>query len=81
MIGLEKPNEYQVTLSWPDAKGTVRISENSKVVSVLPASAKSVTLNAAGGSQVSYLMEQISRRRQNHFFNSSDSSSSQRLRL
>jgi len=59
--GLDQPNAYQVELTWPDAQGTVRVSEHSKILAVVSGSNKNfVDPQVAGGSERSYLVEQLS---------------------
>lgn len=59
--GLDQPNSYQVELGWPEAQGTVRVSEHSKNLGIVSGSDKKfVHTQVTGGSELSYLVEQLS---------------------
>jgi len=60
IVGLEKPNDYQVVFTWPDAQGTVRVSEQSKILGVVSGSDKKfVHSQIPGGTELSYLIEHL----------------------
>ncbi|MBS1972658.1 MAG: hypothetical protein JSU04_20285 [Bdellovibrionales bacterium] len=60
IVGSDQPNSYEVDLSWPDAQGTVRVSEQSKILGVVSGSDKKfVHAQVSGGSELSYLVEQL----------------------
>lgn len=60
VIGQKNPNEYEVQIAWPAAKGSVRVSEKSKILGVVSASDKVFTQSLiAGGSDLSYLVEHL----------------------
>lgn len=53
-------NQYKVELSWPDAKGTIRVVDQARNISDIKASDKKFVGDAEGGTEVAYLLEQIS---------------------
>lgn len=59
--GADVPFEYSVLIEWQEFTGTVRISEGSKILAVLPSSEKSfLHQKVPHDSQQSYLLEQLS---------------------
>lgn len=57
---LTEANHYQIELSWPQALGSVRIYENSKVLIETPGSQNQFIKEVDGGAELSFLIEQIS---------------------
>ncbi|MFV8250470.1 hypothetical protein [Bdellovibrio bacteriovorus] len=59
--GEAEPNRYSVLIEWPDASGTVRISESSKILAVVPGvDQKYLHAKVPGGHNAAYLFEQLS---------------------
>jgi len=59
--GLAQPNLYEVEIKWPEAKGIVRVNEHSKVLGAVSGSDQKFTQSQIpGGSELSYVVEQLS---------------------
>ncbi|QDK37924.1 hypothetical protein [Bdellovibrio sp. NC01] len=56
----DSANSYQAIITWPEAQGTIRILENSKVLATLSGQFTSYSVPVQGGTEVSYLVEHLS---------------------